>query len=85
MVVFKIFLTLAIFGVGTLCLYKNKEWATVMRKYYIRESKKHWHGSFFPWEASWTIILFRAIFIGVGIIFLIAAYPAVFGPIHFEF
>jgi hypothetical protein len=74
-----------ILAVGMVCLSKNKTWGRSMHEYYIQESRKHWYGKFFPWEKSWAIVIFRAMFIGIGVILIIAAYPLVFGPFHIEF
>lgn len=71
-----------ILAVGVTCLIKNKTWGKSMHEYYIRESKKHWYGKLFPWEKPWAIIIFRAMFIGLGMILIIVAYPLVFGPIY---
>jgi hypothetical protein len=60
---------------GITCMYKNKERGSRLREYYIQTAKNNWAGSLFPWKASWTIIIFRAIFIGLGIILITAAYP----------
>src|SRR5262245_34557297 len=73
-----------IFAVGMTCLFKNKTWGRSMHEYYIQESKKYWHGRLFPWEKPWAIVIFRAMFIGFGVIFIVAAYPLVFGPFHIQ-
>ena len=82
MPIFNLFMFVAILGVGILCIYKNKEWATVAHNYYIRESKKHWYGAFFPWEKPWALLVFKAMMIVFGIALIIAAYPLAFGTVY---
>ena len=72
-----------IIGLGIACLLNNRAWGRAMHEYYIRESKKHWYGRMFPWEKPWTIVIFRATLIGLGIMLIITAYPLVFGPFYY--
>jgi hypothetical protein len=75
-------IVLVIVGVGIACLFNNQAWGRSMQEYYIRESKKHWYGRLFPWGNPWTIVIFRGMFIGLGIMLIIIAYPLVFGPFY---
>jgi len=83
MAIINLAIFVAILGISFACFYKNKDWATRLHQYYIHVAKNNWAGSFFPWEASWTIIIFRAMFIGLGIILIVAAYPLAFGTVYF--
>jgi len=83
MIIVKLIVLIVILAGGITCIYKNKEWGSRLREHYIHVAKNNWAGSFFPWEASWTIIIFRAMFIGLGIILIVAAYPLAFGTVYF--
>ena len=76
-------MVVAILGIGAACIFKNHAWGRFMHDYYIQESKKHWYGRLFPWERPWAIVIFRAMFIGLGALLIFTAYPLVFGPIYF--
>lgn len=77
-----ILIFIAVLGIGMTCIYKSKTWATKLHAYYIRESKRHWYGRIFPWEAPWIFWLFRVMIIFFGAIFLLAAYPIAFGTVY---
>jgi hypothetical protein len=67
---------------GLALLFKSREWALRMQRYYIRES-----GFLLPslWASNWGYYMCRAMFVVIGLSFLIAAYPIAFGTVHIQF
>lgn len=76
----KVVIALVIFFSGIVFILYTNRFAKELQDAYVKRSTNKG-----KWEQPWILNLFKVIIIFVGLILIISAYPAVFGPIHLNF